>query len=178
MHTRPSARRDTLPALLLSLQSLDLQPSEPIGAPAGKRCAGPSVRLNSANHSVSEILLARLLLTSNDEQLHTTVRSEYGVALLHELQSIARIACLGTGASGSLTASHIAQVFRATGSNIAQAGPYAAIGLGIESALPHDVASRVFRELIASVTAVRTQPIGVAMEACLVTQGSSSSASI
>ena len=120
---------------------------------------------------------ARLLLTSNSEQLHATARSEYGVALLHELQSVTRIACLGAGASGSLAASHITQVFRATGSGMAQPGPYAAIGLGIESVLPHDVALRVFRELVASVTAVRAMPIGVAMEACLVTQGSSSSAS-
>ena len=56
------------------------------------------------------------------------------------------------------------------GSCIAQAGPFAAVALGIASALPHDVAIRVFRELVASVTAVRTQPIGVAMEACLVGQ--------
>ena len=137
------------PALLLSLRSLNLEPSESVDAPGGKRSTGQGVRLNSANHSVSEILLARLLLTSNDEQLHTLARSEYGVALLNELYTITRIACLGAGASGSLAASHIAQVFRATGSSIAQAGPYASIGLLIESALPHEVALRVFRELVA-----------------------------
>ena len=158
-----------VPALLLSLHRLQVSP---VDAPS-KRAAGSwnSARLNSAHHSVAEVLLSRLLTTANDEQLRTIARSRYGDALLVELRGVARVACLGAGANSALVTSHVAQLFRATGSSVMQPAPYASVGLGIESVLPHAVALRVYRELDASVTAVRSTPVGVAMEAALVTQG-------
>ena len=155
------------PALLLSFERLRI---DPVGAPSTKRAANAwhGARLNSAQHTVGEVLLSRLLVTSNDDQLHAIGRSSYGEALLAELRSLVRIACLGLGASGTLALSHIVQVFRATGSTLLQPSTYATIGLGMESTLPHAVAARVYRELVEAVTAVRSTPIGVAMEACLI----------
>jgi hypothetical protein len=167
----------TLPSLLLSMERMHCGS---VDAPAAKRASADAwhgARTNSAHHTVGEVVLSRLLQTCTDAQVHAAAQGRYGEALLTELRGVARIACLGVGASGSLTPSHVLSLFRATGSSVIQQSAYGTVGLGITTVLPHAVAVRVYRELVDATAAIRATPIGIAMEACLVGQGGSNVAS-
>ena len=172
--SKPLPTVPTMPSNPTLLLSLERMRCSPVGAP--KRASTDvwhGARTNSAHHTVGEVVLSRLLQTSNDGQIHTITQGRYAEALLAELRGVVRIACLGLGAGGTLAPSHVLSLFRATGSSVIQQSAYGSIGLGIESALPHAVAVRVYRELVEATAAVRAMPIGVAMEACLVGQGGS-----
>ena len=165
-----------MPALLLSMERMRLRRSDhvQVGALNSKRAsteAWHGARTNSAQHTVGEIVLSRLLQGSTEGQIRTLAQGRYGEALLAELRGVVRIACLGVGASGALAPSHVLSLFRATGSSVIQSSAYGSVGLGIEAVLPHAVAARVYRELVEATAAVRATPIGIATEACLVGQG-------
>ena len=82
-----------MPALLLSMERMRLRRSDhvQVGALTSKRAsteAWHGARTNSAQHTVGEIVLSRLLQGSTEGQIRPLAQGRYGEALLAELRGV------------------------------------------------------------------------------------------
>jgi len=158
-----------LPSLLLGLARLRLDEAA-TGAPKRKSAAPAhsGVRYDSSRHSIGAIALSRVLTSRDDALIDAAATSPWGGLVLGALRGVAR------QAEPRLSEQNVLTLFKASGAVVSHKRSYDVL-FGLPDKLPHEEAQQLLSTLLEAIARVRATSVGAAVEAVLLTIGTSAS---
>ena len=151
-----STDRARLFVMLVGLHKLRI--GESVGAPKPSSSGGHGgVRFDSGRHTVAIILISRLLVITDEDELQRIAQSRYGLVLLERIREV--VLQLASPSAPSLQLAQVQTLFNTVGSTLKREGVYKGL-LGLPGKLPFEQAKKVYAALLNAVASERGGDVG------------------